>query len=154
MFDMHKQQYINNEYRTTMIFIESYADKTLCGKIRNPYLGKELKFTNVMQFLIQMEALLDMMDYPQSFAGTRKFWNNATANQWPQMPDSEASDSPQAGLASFALKVIFRQHASWQGSLHWLDEHREESFRSVLELLKLIDEALTRPNELASEACV
>ena len=38
--------------------------------------------------------------------------------------------------------MIFRQNASWQGSVTWLDKGREESFRSVLELLLLMDSAI------------
>jgi len=46
-------------------------------------------------------------------------------------------------VATFRLRVIFRQHTSWQGTLLWQDERQEESFRSVLELIHLIDSALT-----------
>jgi hypothetical protein len=40
------------------------------------------------------------------------------------------------------VRVLFRQNASWQGSLTWLEEGKEESFRSVLELLLLMHSAL------------
>lgn len=45
--------------------------------------------------------------------------------------------------ATFALRVLFRQNASWQGSVTWLEGGQEESFRSVLELLMLMNSALT-----------
>ncbi|MDD3218024.1 MAG: hypothetical protein PHC41_03720 [Lachnospiraceae bacterium] len=43
---------------------------------------------------------------------------------------------------TFILKIRYRENATWQGSLTWVEERREKSFRSVLELLKLIDGAL------------
>ena len=45
-------------------------------------------------------------------------------------------------LATFKLSVIFRQNASWQGKLSWIDGAREASFRSVFEMVKLIDSVL------------
>jgi hypothetical protein len=49
----------------------------------------------------------------------------------------------QGKVATFATKVLFRQNASWQGSVSWVEGQREEAFRSVLELLFLIDSAIS-----------
>ena len=43
---------------------------------------------------------------------------------------------------TFVVKVIGNEHASWQGSVTWLEEHKEQTFRSALELIKLIDGAV------------
>ena len=59
-------------------------------------------------------------------------------------PDSEIREGK---LGTFALRVLFRQNASWQGSVTWLEENREESFRSALELIWLIDSALRESAE-------
>ena len=48
-------------------------------------------------------------------------------------------------LATFKVKVLFRQNASWQGKIEWIEENMETSFRSVLEFVKLIDSALPQP---------
>ena len=44
--------------------------------------------------------------------------------------------------ATFELRILFRQHASWQGELLWLERSDRQSFRSVLELITLMDSAL------------
>ena len=46
-------------------------------------------------------------------------------------------------LATFIVKVLFRQHSSWQGSVVWQEEKCEEPFRSVLELVLLLESALS-----------
>jgi hypothetical protein len=64
-------------------------------------------------------------------------------------PVCPAEEAPSAGeneqrsgkLATFSMRVMFRQNASWQGSVTWLEEKREESFRSTLELLMLMHSA-------------
>jgi len=45
-------------------------------------------------------------------------------------------------LATFAVRILFRQNASWQGSVTWLEGDRSQSFRSALELILLMDNAL------------
>lgn len=47
----------------------------------------------------------------------------------------------------FIIKVMDQQNATWQGSVTWVDEQREQYFRSTLELLKLIDGALEKRND-------
>lgn len=47
--------------------------------------------------------------------------------------------------ASFLVKVNYTEHQSMQGTLHWLEENKVVRFKSVLELISLLIEAL--PNE-------
>ncbi len=53
----------------------------------------------------------------------------------------------QKKTETFIIKVIDEQNATWQGSVTWVDEQREQYFRSTLELLKLIDGALEKRND-------
>jgi hypothetical protein len=49
------------------------------------------------------------------------------------------SHNVSGDLATLRMRVMFRQNASWQGTLRWMEEGMEENFQSVLELLMLID---------------
>lgn len=49
-------------------------------------------------------------------------------------------------LATLRMRVMFRQNASWQGSVKWVEEDLEENFSSVLELLLLIDSVFDDPS--------
>ncbi|MDE7300383.1 MAG: hypothetical protein K2N94_16415, partial [Lachnospiraceae bacterium] len=90
------------------------------------------------------DGLYDSFEYPQKTTKTRSFSDDS--------PEEEiigqavlATPSPQEGrgkIATFHIKVIFRKNATWQGNVYWLDENREKSFRSALELLFLMDGAL------------
>ena len=99
-----------------------------------------------MEFLTRMEDLLDQMQFPQSFAAVRSFQ---------PAPRSAEESPPEPGvqegkLGTFVVRVIFRQNASWQGSVSWLEGRRDESFRSVLELLMLLTSALEQEKNCAS----
>lgn len=43
--------------------------------------------------------------------------------------------------ASFLIRIQYRQNASWQGTIQWLDQKKTKKFRSELELMMLINEA-------------
>ena len=53
----------------------------------------------------------------------------------------------QKKTETFIIKVMDQQNATWQGSVTWVDEQREQYFRSTLELLKLTDGALEKRND-------
>ena len=90
------------------------------------------------EMLLRMEDLLDDMHFPQSFSAVRSF--GAPPERTAASPP--AAERQEGQRATFAVRVLFRQNASWQGSLTWLEEGKEESFRSVLELLLLMHSAL------------
>jgi hypothetical protein len=43
---------------------------------------------------------------------------------------------------SFLVRVLFRRNASFQGVIQWLETNKKRSFRSSLELVTLMQEAM------------
>lgn len=129
---------VGDEFRTTIICIDSYINGIPDGRFFNPQYQVPVPFHSLTQFLRQMENLLNELRFPQSFAELRTFGTAAL-----QKPCTESVDTaPEGRLGTFSIKVIFRQNASWQGSVLWMNQGREESFRSALELIFLLDSAL------------
>lgn len=128
-----------NEYRTTIVCVDSYERGIPVGRFYNPCLTHGDAFQSLMEFFRKMEEMLDAIQLPQSFTAPRSF---AQAPPWQgeHPPEPEIREGRQA---TFAVRVIFRQNASWQGAVTWLEGNREESFRSALELAFLMDSALT-----------
>lgn len=53
--------------------------------------------------------------------------------------------------AEFTIKILAQENHTWQGTIRWLNtEKKEESFRSALELIRLVDSALNPPGECDS----
>lgn len=127
-----------NAYRTTVVCVDSYDEHVLRGRLYNPHQPEGIAFRSAMEFLLRMEDLLDDMHFPQSFSAVRSF--GAPPERTAALPP--AAERQEGQRATFAVRVLFRQNASWQGSLTWLEEGKEESFRSVLELLLLMHSAL------------
>ncbi len=47
------------------------------------------------------------------------------------------------GKQTFIVEIIEHQKSTWQGQVHWIQENKKVSFRSVMELLYLINSAIT-----------
>ena len=133
-----KPQVSNNIFRTTAICIDSYDDKILCGRLYNSYYNGGVTFKGVMDLLISIESMLEDMNCPQAFTVKRSF----KPIEGKFLPEISSDTMKEGKLATFSLRILFRQNASWQGSLIWHEGHQEESFRSALELLLLINSAL------------
>lgn len=125
------------ESRKTTLCIDSYWDGILRGRFFGAQ-GEEQVFHSLSQFLVLMEEMLDLMGEPQSDTSRRSF---ATLLQQPAA-STFGGGLRRGVLATFELKILFRQHTSWQGVIFWVEQQREQSFRSVLELILLMDSAL------------
>ena len=49
---------------------------------------------------------------------------------------------PKGEKATFVVHVMYRQNATWQGSVTWAEKKQTANFRSALELIKLMDSAV------------
>ena len=118
------------------VCVDSYEGSVLKGRILSPHWEAE-PFSSLSQFLIKMEQMLDHTQTPQAFTETRRF----SSLLKPDNP-TLTEQSRKGKKVTFDLKVIFRQHTSWQGILIWKEKQMEHNFRSVLELITLMDSAL------------
>ena len=123
---------------TFILSITGYQDKHISGVLNAPLAQKSYSFQNLVQLLLLMDALMDTANFPQHGVEPRAF--QAAQNTFvPQ----ETTQKPSSPLAVFEINVMFRQNASWQGSIVWSNRSLESRFRSVLELVGLMDDALT-----------
>lgn len=60
---MQGKQY-GNAYRTTVVCVDDFAGSVLSGRIYNPAIEGGQQFGSLMDFLVQMETLLDGMSFP------------------------------------------------------------------------------------------
>ena len=127
------------ENKTILIYVDSYHQGTLQGRFYNPILNEGHSFESLSQFITKMEQILNGSEFPKAYSSARTF-----SPQTEQPPEPSGIVYEDGKLASFALRILFRQNASWQGSILWLDNNQEQRFRSVLELILLFDNALTQ----------
>lgn len=131
---------VANRYRDTVVCVDSYNERVMKGRIYNPYFEGNIKFNGLMSFILAMEELLDEMKYPQAYELRRSFAKE----------DINTIDKGKEGVGirgmeeTFDVKIYFRQNASWQGTILWEKSGVEQHFRSVLELVLLMNSALQK----------
>lgn len=133
------QRTFGNEHRVTMVCIDSYVNGVPVGRFYNPGNEGGEQFNSLSQLICKMDNMLDDMQFPQSFTRKRSF----QAGEERLAEDGTPDEQPHSGkVGTFAVRILFRQYASWQGSVTWLEGKQEMAFRSVLELIQLLDSAM------------
>ncbi len=123
--------------KTTLLCIDDWTGGVPTGRLYTPQAPQGRSFTGLLHFLREMEEALDSMELPTAFAGLRSFGPRQDSRS-PQPPPGTRTGK----VATFSLRVLFRQNVSWQGSVAWLEGKQEQSFRSALELVLMIGDAL------------
>ena len=122
--------------QAVLICVDSYEGGVPRGRLYLP--GQQgQRFDSLSQLLLRAEQLLEQGG-AQSFTIPRIF---ALAKPLRSAP-CDADELARGKAATFEMRVLFRQHASWQGELLWLEKDARQSFRSALELITLMDSAL------------
>ena len=133
--------------RVVMVYVDSYENENPKGRFCIAADGEIQTFQSVIQLLKKIEEQMDKTKFPQAFDAIRKF----QAPQTMKAAEEERQDTRPGSQATFTIRLLFRQNASWQGSVRWIEGGQEESFRSVLELLLLMDNALGYGKEKKQE---
>ena len=133
--------------------IDNINDGELSGRIYHCYSKEPWKFTNIRQLIELADDFFDKLEFPQASTSARSFtsiqFSGVDRLDKVQSPEDFIENRGQKG--TFFLNVRYRQNSSWQGSVTWVEEQREQHFRSALELLKLIDGALDNNYEVRIE---
>lgn len=100
-------------------------------------------FKSFIDLITQVDAHYDEKGFVQQSIQYRSYHNKNLKNRAGgklqvinQTPESTGEK------ATFIVQVMFRQNATWQGKVKWVETGEETMFRSTLELLKLMDEAI------------
>ena len=139
------QQVWAGENRRITVCVDSYEDGIMKGRFYNAWQEME-HFESLVQFLSSVEKILENQQTPQSYTSLRRF-----SELLPEEQSAMSLGRIRKGTrATFEVLVLFRQHSSWQGMVIWREQKQEQPFRSVLELIMLLDSALrTQDSDVA-----
>ncbi len=140
--------------------VDAYDVEHQSGRLYHQYTSGAVSFTSLMEAFARMDHLYDELQLPQAAVRIRSFQVDRRKMEQaikrgriPKLPEyrrkemkiMEAFDkvTEQRGRDStFIIHVKYRQNASWQGEVTWVDKQKKEYFRSALELVRLIDSAM------------
>ena len=93
-----------------------------------------------------LEYVFDYCNFPQASHENRRFFganrnNDEKRKAYMEERKIDSQPEPQGDKATFIVQVQFRQNATWQGTVQWVEKGVTQRFRSELELMKLMNEA-------------
>ncbi|MEI8216902.1 MAG: hypothetical protein WCF96_07365 [Eubacteriales bacterium] len=116
------------------------------GFLYNAHYEIKIEFLGIREFLTSLEDFFDTYNFPQSTHIQRKFVEHKNKKGSLINMKNEKVEI-QSGDATFTIHVQFRQNASWQGSIHWIQGNKTQRFRSELEMIKLMIDAMDYEKE-------
>lgn len=98
------------------IHVEQRDDGQIRGHITGGHIRKPIPFTSLSRMILLLDEQMDIE-------------NDDIPEKHPPQPDNP----------TFELEILFRQNYSWQGRLRWPEGGKEAAFRSVLELITILE---------------
>ena len=138
---------------TVMMKVEiaSFEGGLLRGELQSRYFDAPYVFYDLLRMIEKMEEIFDSKGFPQMFLKPRTFSDgrrvarkNKSVKNYAMKDNVEfkATEGADVSKCTFEIAVRFRQNATWQGQIVWAEKNLKQNFRSVLEMLRLMDEAL------------
>jgi len=127
--------------------VVAYEPDGIRGELHSRYLDAPYVFFDLLHMINKMEEIFDLYGFPQAFLSPRTFKGGKSNAKKIKVESNDTmtqeSLTDKDGLkCTFEITVRFRQNATWQGQILWAEKNIKQNFRSVLEMLKLMDEAL------------
>jgi hypothetical protein len=127
-----------------LISLETGKHGAMKGYVFSGYYHRVYAFVNECDLLFSVSMLCDSMQYPQTSFRRRRFGLKCVktvVRKADDFVDEEMETIMGQEKASFVVHIQFRQNATWQGTITWVEKDRTQNFRSAFEMLKLMDEA-------------
>lgn len=128
------------------ICVDGIREGEISGKVYSRYDTAPWEFHSLTELLGGMESFYNKIAFPQSAVQLRgarwKTPENLPGKTEAPFLEKEFLKEKKGDCATFLVTVRYRQNATWQGSFLWMEENRAREFKSVLELLLIIDKAL------------
>ena len=128
------------------ICVDRITGNDIAGRIYCRMDREPSGFSSSGYMLLVIDELCDRIGCPQPAVISRTFSDKLQSGKNREavdiMSSPEVFEDKKGEEATFVLHIKYRQNATWQGDITWAEENKSCSFRSALELLKLIDSAM------------
>lgn len=140
---------ISNRNTRAAIVIDGSRSE-MSGTLYSYHYCAGTRFFSVLDLVNTLESLLNSLNCPQPAMLTRSFEEGGRfttkevfqVNDIDKIVESAVAQAEPQQSATFVVNVLYRQNASWQGTVNWVNKKKTVQFRSMLELIRLMDSAL------------
>lgn len=121
------------------VAVRNYEDHNMSGDVSHPAVEDRRTFYNEFELREKIAEMIDPL--PEN-----------TRDHSVIIPRSFHVENGNYGPATFVVRVLFRRNATWQGTIGWKEKRCQVSFRSFMELLLLMHEAVARSGQWQKES--
>ncbi len=150
MSNQNNDTLITSMATKTKVFVTSYENQILKGTICNSYFQQEQPFSDICELMVLLDKIYDSLSFPQKFMEYRRFHKpekDQTTRQVITKTTEEFFSLEEEKIPTFLIHVQFRKDATWQGTVEWVEKSEMQEFRSALELIRLLSDAMDAGNE-------
>jgi hypothetical protein len=140
MFAERQARYPKGTYK--VVFARQNGDMEFC--LVNLTTGSHSHSHSIWELIRTIENDISANKFPQSAIQYRS-WASPQQGAADRKAAGKAGTANEINGSTFILKVLYRQNATWQGTIRWMEGRQTRPYRSVNELLKLMDEAADSP---------
>lgn len=134
-----------------VLCVDSHTDGKTSGYFYHAYSEDGVPVSSMESLVFALERLFDKLGFPFPDTNQRTFikkkGNTARKERMIKVMGDDELLKKHGEIGTFIIRVQHRQHSSWQGLVTWSEENRTVPFRSALELIKMIDEAVSGGEE-------
>ena len=127
-----------------VVYLAPVQPPQFSGRVFSNHYRKTFEFHNEIEMMLGMKDLFDSIDFPQAAYQTRSFYDKPIKKTERKAVDSLGNtfeNTSDNSKTTFVVNVQYRQNSSWQGSITWVEQNRTQNFRSVFEMIQLMNEA-------------
>ncbi len=148
---MERTQWYIGAPNGVVLCINGSNEGDLSGEFYHSYSTESVPFSGIGQMVLRMEKLYDYLRFPYPGTNSRSFGKEKKLTRMTEERKKIMSDdallSKHGDIGTFIVRVQHRQNSSWQGRITWMEEDKTVQFRSVWEMIKLIESAVDLVSE-------
>ena len=148
---MGKTQWYIGAPNGVVLCVNGSNEGDLSGVFYHSYSTEAVPFSGIGQMVLRMEKLDDYLRFPYPGTNSRTFGEEKKLTRLTEERKKIMSDnallSKHGDIGTFIVRVQHRQNSSWQGRITWMEEDKTVQFRSVWEMIKLIESAVDLVSE-------
>lgn len=134
-----------------VVCIDQKDSGRMSGRFYHFYSREGMGFRTLEELVFGMERFYDGINFPypsdklRGFMGSIQGGNRKKEGR--KVMKEEELLKKHGDLGTFIVRVQHRQNSSWQGRITWSDRNKTVNFRSVWEMVRLMEDALDKVSE-------
>ena len=169
---MSNELYIGMPNGVVLCADEVLEHDTFRGRIYHKYSKEAIPVSSFWELVREMENLFNEIQFPRAGIRDRSFTKEPPTGKGQIQSKGNAQQAPgiirkereivmsdkellkmHGDYGTFIIRVQQRQGGTWQGRITWADRNKTVHFRSVMEMIKLIEDGMLaeHPELLAEE---